>query len=565
MSSSKTVSVETGRARRESGRRSFVKQALLMAAGLPASSILPPAFGDAFAADKTTSSEIKSAISGDAVAETTFGRIRGLTYSDGTKAFKGVPYGANTATKNRFMPPFKPTPWPGVRDCLQWGHTSPMITPAGPQDFLMEMLDWLNQPGGQGEDCLVLNVWTPGIKDGGKRPVMFWIHGGAFTTGSSGNPAFDGQHLATRGNVVVVSINHRLGCFGYLHLGDLGGGPDLVTSGNAGMLDCVAALEWVRDNIESFGGDPNSVTIFGQSGGGIKVCTLMTMPAAHGLFHKAIIQSGSTLRLATREAANQIAERFLKAIGIDKTHIDELRQLPVEQLLAAQQVISERTPPAVFLPFVDGDVIPQHPFDPVASSLSARIPIIIGTTRDDAAYRTEWVDTDEQLQSQEQTLLKSVADRVVSTYRRLYPDLSPFRVAARINTDRGPRKTAIDVAERKLAAQGAEVYMYRWDWPSPGAGGKYGAVHGTETPLVFDNPNALPSLTGTGPDVRSMAEKISSAWIAFAKSGNPNTEEIPKWPAFTLETRATMVFNTTCRVDDDPDQEVRLLWKSVST
>jgi para-nitrobenzyl esterase len=291
---------------------------------------------------------------------------------------------------------------------------------------------------------------------------------------------------------------------------------------------------------------------------------LMTMPAAYGLFHRAIIQSGSTLRLATREGATQIAERFLKTIGIDKTRIAELQQLPVEQLLAAQQVISERTPPAVFLPFVDGDIIPQHPFDPMASSLSAGIPVIVGTARDDAAYRTEWVATDEELKSQEQAQLKNAADRVVSAYHRIYPDLSPFRIAARINTDRGPRKTAIDLAERKLALHEAQVYMYRWDWPSPGAGGKYGAVHGTETPLVFDNPNALPLLTGTGPEVRAMAEKISSAWIAFAKNGSPNTKEIPRWPAFTMETRATMIFNTTCRVENDPDQELRLLWQNLN-
>lgn len=544
MATNKSVSPDHLNACRPDRRR-FIKQSSLLLAG---SAVLP----------LLSSNGRASGRGAEVVVETAAGKIRGTTI-DGIKVFKGVPYGGSTAGKNRFMPPTKPKPWAGIRDCLELGHIAPQPAPAGRIDYV-RLIDWMNQPGGQSEDCLVLNVWTPAIKDGGKRPVLVSLHGGGFTSGSGGHSGFNGQPLASFGNVVVVTINHRLGCLGYLHLADLGAPPEFAQAGVAGMLDCVAALAWVHDHIESFGGDPGNVMIFGQSGGGAKTATLLAMPAAKGLFHRAAIQSGSALRLTPRETATRSAQRLLDQLGLDKTRISELQNIPVEMLMAAQTTLGAQTPAAGFAPVVDGSAIPRHPFDPTAPDVSADIPIIVSTTLDDAALGLTNFDLDEAgLKSLLKSMVGDKADQVLGTYRRLYPNAPPYLIQARILTDRGGRRAANTLAERKAALHKAPVYQYLFSWPSPGEGRKFGAVHGIDVSLVFHNAHG--PITGTGPEARMLADKMAAAWVAFAKTGNPNAAELPPWPAFTPETRATMIFDQQCRVENDPLRELRMLWE----
>lgn len=517
------------------GRRDFVKNASLLMAGAGAGIVLP------FAARVSRAAGI------DSVAETANGRIRGEQV-DGIHVFRGIPYGGDTSGKNRFMPPVQPAQWKGVRDAIQWGHVAPQRV--GNSTEYSRMVDWLNQPGGQSEDCLVLNVWTPGLKDGGKRPVLFSIHGGGFTTGTSGNPAFNGHPLAKFGDVVVVTINHRLGALGYLHLGDLD--PRFASSGVAGMLDCVAALEWVRDNIGNFGGDPGKVMIFGQSGGGSKVCHLMVMPAAKGLFHRAAMQSGVAIRSGTREAAGKTAERLLDQLGIDKAEVGKLQDVPMEKIISAEV--------GQLGPIVDGVAIPRNPFEPAAPDISTGVPIIVGTCLHDSALRITDFSLDEAgLKAQAKTMFGAGAERIVSAYRDADPKSSPCLLLARMSTDRGLRRNAITVAERKSAQHKAPAYMYLLTWPSAAYGGKFGSVHGTDVPLVFHNVDAWP-ITGTSPEARAMADRMAAAWVAFARTGNPNARGLPEWPAFMPETRATMIFDNATRVEQAPGRELMALF-----
>jgi para-nitrobenzyl esterase len=407
------------------------------------------------------------------VVETQYGKIRGEVI-EGIHVFRGIPYGGDTSGKNRFMPPTKPQPWTGVRDAIHWGHVAPQPLASGGIDYT-RMVAWMERPGGESEDCLVLNVYTPGLNDGGKRPVLFSIHGGGFSSGTSGNPAFDGVPLAQYGDVVVVTINHRLGCLGYLHLGDLGifvGGrlgthvqghayedAEFAFSGVVGMLDCVAALEWVRDNIERFGGDPGNVMIFGQSGGGAKVCHLMVMPAARGLFHRAAVQSGAALRSGTRQDANAMAERMLAQIGIAKSRVRELQEVPRERMIGAQTAVGGRLGP-----FVDGQVVPSHPFDPTAPEISAGVPLIVGANLHDFGFTSSDFDLDEKgLQARASAMFGSAGDRVLAAYRAADPAASPYLLLGRMITDCGVRRSSITLAERKAALGGP----WPTNWPPP--------------------------------------------------------------------------------------------------
>jgi para-nitrobenzyl esterase len=513
------------------GRRSFLKNTSRLMTGAGAGFVFPFAI------------RVGRSAGAASVAETTNGNIRGERV-DGIHAFRGIPYGADTSGKNRFMPPAKPASWKGVREATQWGHVAPQRV--GNATEYSRMVEWLNQPGGQGEECLVLNVWTPGLKDGQKRPVLFSIHGGGFTTGTSGNPAFNGHPLAKFGDVVVVTINHRLGALGYLHLGDLD--ARFASSGVAGMLDCVAALEWVRDNIGNFGGDAGNVMIFGQSGGGSKVCHLMAMPAAKGLFHRAAMQSGVAIRSGTREAAGKTAERLLDQLGIDKANVGKLQDVPFEKIVGAQA--------GQLGPIVDGAAIPRNPFDPDAPDISAGVPIIVSTCLHDSALNITDFSLDEAgMKAQAKTMFGADADRIVSAYRAADAKLSPCLLLARMSTDRGLRRNAITIAERKNAQRKAPAYMYLLTWPSAAYGGKFGAVHGTDVPLVFHNVDAWP-ITGTSPEAHAMADRMAAAWVAFARTGNPNARGLPEWLAYTPETRATMIFDNDTRIEQAPLREL---------
>ena len=495
------------------------------------------------------------------VAQTLYGKVRGKD-AGGIKVFKGIPYGANTAGGNRFRPPAKPPKWSGVRDAMDWGHIAPQTLVVNPGEY-EQLIEWDKQRGGINEDCLNLNVWTPGLKDGRKRTVLVSFHGGGFTGGSANAPGYDGEPLARFGNVVVVAVNHRLGVLGYLHLGDLGG-PEFAQSGVVGMMDCVASLAWVRENIENFGGDPANVMIFGQSGGGAKTSTLLSMPSAKGLFERAAVQSGSVLRLMSREAGTKLAEQLLTQLGIDKGRIGDLQNVPVEKIREAQAALARRTPPIAFGPVVDGSIIPRNPFDPAAPDVSADVPMIIGTTLDDAALRLRNFDlTEDGLRSMVKGIAGDKTEQVLKLYRSAYPNASPYLIQARILTDRGGRRNATIQAERKTAQGRAPAYLYRFDWPSPGYGGKFGAVHGMDVGLSFHNANQ--PLYQDLPEARVLADKFASAWIAFARTGNPDTKELPHWPAYNTEQRPTMIFDKECRVENDPNHEIRLLWQGMAS
>jgi para-nitrobenzyl esterase len=492
--------------------------------------------------------------------ETSYGRLRGQEIK-GIKVWRGIPYGASTAGKNRFLPPRKPAAWTGVRDALQFGHSAPQ-----PTDVTSEygkLIGWDKQPAAFSEDCLALNVWTPGVGDGGKRTVMVSLHGGGFTSGSGSSAGYDGASLARFGDVVVVTINHRLGALGYLHLADLGAPAEFAQSGAAGMLDISLALEWVRDNAERFGGDPNSVMVWGQSGGGAKTSTLLAMPSAQGLFKRAAIQSGSVLRLTPRDLASQLAERLLAKLGLDKSKLAELQALPFERLVAAQSALSPDMPMLGFAPVVDGTAIPHHPFEPTAPAISADIPIIVGTTLDDAAMTGRADITDADIKARLQKRHGANTDRIVETYRKRWPDASSFLLQARMNTDRGGRRAANTMAERKAAQGRAAAYLYQFDFPSPAAGGKYGAVHGIDVSLAFNNGRG--ALAGDTEESRALAARFAAAWVAFAKTGDPNTPAMPRWEPFNAQTRPTMVFDHEISLQNDPLRELRTLWDDLRT
>lgn len=490
------------------------------------------------------------------VVDTTSGKVQGIVNA-GISEFKGIPYGAPTAGKNRFMPPKGPTPWTGVRECFNHGQICPQ-TPANLKSEYGMMIQWDMQVGGMGEDCLSLNVWTPGVNDRGKRAVLVSFHGGGFATGSGNAPGYDGAQLALFGDVVVITVNHRLASFGYTHLADLGAPPEFAYAGVVGIMDLVAALQWVHENIENFGGDASKVMIFGQSGGGAKTTTILATPSAKGLFHRAAVQSGSALKLATRDAASKAAEALLAKLEIPKSRIADIQKISWQQLLEAQTGL------AGFSPVVDGAVLPHHPFDPVAPPESADVPIIVSTTLEDSALALTNFNLDEAgLKTVLTQRYADKADEIFSLYKQRYPQKSPFLIQAQVFTDAGFRRSAITQAERKAALGKAPAYMYLWSWVSPGFGGKFGAVHGTDVSASFHN--VRDNIVGVGSTVgKVMCDRLASAWVAFARTGDPNNSQIPRWPAYDASTRATMIFDTDTRVENDPRGEIRKFWEPMA-
>lgn len=487
--------------------------------------------------------------------DTTYGKVQGIQ-TTGIKQFKGIPYGASTSGRNRFMPPKKPAAWKGVRECLAHGEISPQALTDLRSDYGI-MIHWDYQPGGMGEDCLNLNIWTPGLKDGAKRPVLVSFHGGGFTTGSGNAIGYDGAQLARFGDVVVVTVNHRLAALGYTQLADLGAPAEFAYAGCAGIMDLTASLEWVRDNIANFGGDPSKVMIFGQSGGGAKTSTMLAIPSAKGLFHSAGIQSGSTIRSMTREQGTKSAELLLAKLGIAKGNIPEIQKRSWQEVLEAQTALG---PEAAFTPVVDGTVLPHHPFDPTAPPESAAVPIIISNTLEDAALRlTDFDLSEEGLRTMMDKRYGAKAETMLSLYRNRYPDKSPFLIQAQIDTDAGARRSAMLQAERKAAQGQAPAYMYLWTFASTGFGGKFGAVHGTDVSATFDSYRDAVGGAGS-PDQRALWARFATAWVSMAKNADPNCSKIPHWPAYDATTRATMIFDKETRVENDPRSEIRKFW-----
>ncbi|HYM00585.1 MAG TPA: carboxylesterase family protein, partial [Blastocatellia bacterium] len=407
-------------------RRGFLKGLSLAVAAAGASpSLIAKAANEVSPVQPATGASQAASVGTSAlfhVVETTSGKVQGIATA-GIKEFKGIPYGAPTGGKNRYMPPKKPEPWTGVRECFGHGRICPQTLPDLRSEYGM-MIQWDCHTGGMGEDCLTLNLWTPGVNDGAKRAVLVSFHGGGFATGSGNSPGYDGAQLALFGDVVVVTVNHRLASFGYLHLGDLGAPQEFANSGVTGIMDLAASLQWVHDNIANFGGDPNRVMIFGQSGGGAKTSTILATPSAKGLFQRAAVQSGSALRLATREQATALAEKFLAKLEIPKTRIAEIQNVPWQQLLEAQNAVAPGLGGG-FAPVVGGPILPHHPFDPAAPPESADIPVIISTTLEDAALALVNFDLDETgLKAALNKRYEGKADEVVALYRQRYPQKS---------------------------------------------------------------------------------------------------------------------------------------------
>jgi len=461
--------------------------------------------------------------------------------------FKGIRYGADTS-RRRFLPPVAPEPWTGVRDALEYGPIAP-------------------QPGNRpvSEDCLHLNAWTPGLRDTARRPVMVWFHGGAYASGTSNEFETDGARLSRRGDVVVVTVNHRLNAFGYLYLAEFGS-ADLADSGNVGQLDLVLALEWVRDNIAAFGGNPSNVTIFGHSGGGAKSATLMGMPRARGLFHRVATHSGQQITASRTATATTHARTLLTALGLAPAHVDQLRSLPMAQLIKVSRA------PAYLGPVKDGRSLPRDPFDPDAPPQSADIPMILGNTRDEtrtligranpSLFELTWDTLPPMLEKNSPFMGTLDRAEVIAAYRRWHPHYSPSDVFFAATTDSRSWRGQVIEADRR-AEQGRNTWVFQFDWPTPVDGGKWKAHHGLDVPFIFDNVAITPHMVGAGADQLALSATMSDAWIAFARTGNPNVKGLPEWPAFDLKRRATMVFDTQIRVLDDPRGNERRLFGQV--
>jgi len=494
----------------------------------------------------------KSTAPPNITVETHRGKVRG-TDDNGIKVFKGIPYAASTDGLNRFRPPKPAKDWPGIRDAVTYGPMCPQIG----RERGSYTASWTYDKDAS-EDCLVLNVWTPALHDQRRRPVMVWLHGGGFSAGSGSRNVFEGTRLCQRGDVVVVTVNHRLNVFGFLYLGHLGG-ADYAQSGNGGMLDLLAALHWVHDNISAFGGDPGNVTIFGQSGGAAKVSTLMAMPQARGLFHKAIVESGSHLEGLTPDEATKHALTFLAAVDVQPTELQRLAKLPVDRLIAGfSKVMDIPGPKPNYSPVVDGIALPNGPWRPDAPAVSAGIPMLIGSTRTETtallgANHPEYFALDEA--SLPRNLVGWIPDRdiarTIAGFRRLMPSASASDLFFAITTDRRVRQQAWVQAERKAAQGAAPVWLYELDWVTPVDGGKWGSPHSLDLAFVFDNVAKSGAMVGDGPQPQHLANQMSSAWIAFARGGNPNTTAIPAWSSFSQAERATLVFDTTSQVIND--------------
>ena len=500
------------------------------------------------------------AFSGNPILTTTLGPVRGTTSDAGeVKIFRGIRYGASTEGM-RFQEAADPEAWTSPQDATQFGPDCPQR----PSGNVPVFASWVNDLP-QSEDCLFLNVWTRGVNDGKKRPIMVWLHGGGYVTGSGSSNGYDGTRLAERGDVVIVTINHRLNGFGYLYLGGVSDDPKYARSGNLGSLDAVKALEWVRDNAAAIGGDPDNVTIFGESGGAAKVSTLMAMRSADGLFDRAIAQSGS-MSLAGFEPrlANVLTKDIFTTAGLEPGDVAGLAALPMEEYVKV--LMKSRTRAAFFRPVVDGSSLTRQPFSPDATPVSSDIPLLVGTNRTEMRLQAGLADpgnfslTWDELPAKIKSVVGDAdVDKIIAGMRAAYPEADASEIFFQTATFQNYRGTALRQAERKSAQNKAPVYMYRLDWETPVEGGRLKSPHALDIAFVFDNVARSTSYTGTGPEQQRMADLMSDAWIAFAKTGNPNTPTLPQWPRYTQANRATMIFDTQPEVVVDPDKAEREL------
>ncbi|MBL8642485.1 MAG: carboxylesterase/lipase family protein [Rhodospirillaceae bacterium] len=485
------------------------------------------------------------------VVQTTAGRVRGFT-DRGIQVFKGIPYGADTAPR-RFQPALPVSAWKGVRDAFEYGPSAPQARETGPVS----------------EDCLVLNVWTPGT-DKAKRPVMVYFHGGEYSAGSGSDPIYDGVNLCRHGDVVLVTVNHRLAVLGHLFLARLAG-PAYATSGNVGILDLVLALHWVRDNIAAFGGDPACVTVFGQSGGGAKIATLMAMPAAKGLFHRAITMSGQQVTASGPNAAHARTLAFLDALNIPPARAADVVSVPLPKLIAAMAAADPTVPRSSLYwgPVLDEAALPRHPFYPDAPAQSAHIPMMIGNTLDETRFffrndASVFALTWETLPARLAIELRVDIDPhlVLTEYRKLYPVASPVEIYFAATTAGRSWRGAVVEAEMR-AASGVPAFMYQLNWRSPVDNGVWGAAHTLDIPLAFRNTAHPKALSGNSEAAQTVSAQISDAFLNFASTGNPNHAGIPQWAPYDLTARQTLLFDVPPVLASDPRGDERRLFAKV--
>ena len=554
-------------------RRSFFKTAGAGAAGLGLAPVLSfqscAAPGEASAAGN----DDQQLFVGDdvAIASTRYGKVQGFLLR-GIYNFRGIPYGADTGGKNRFMPPQPPEPWEGILPAVWWGNSAPQNMDNRYGNAWASFVDHWNYDD-VSEDCLRLNIWTPALGDGGLRPVMVWLHGGGYTNGNGiEQDGYMGENLSRKGDIVFVSINHRLGPIGFSDLSGVGG-EKYASSGNAGALDMVAALEWVRDNIAGFGGDPGNVTIMGQSGGGAKVCVLAAMPSARGLIHKAVPLSGSSTEALNPEYSRKLGEYILNEAGLSSAEVDKLQEIPWKEYLgiaqaAARKMAEAQPSPGMrggFAPVADGIVLPKGKFYSDPAGLSADVPMLICTTFHEWGMARTNPDIEALTAEKAIEMMKGgsgfrggfgdKAQEVYEAYAKVFPEAKPVEVMTLAASN---RKGAIETANAK-AAQPAPVYLAWFGWEPPLFSNRMRAFHCLDICFWYANTDLMLTHTGGGQRPRALSEKMSGTLLQFMRDGNPNGAGLPEWPRYTPENGETMILNDTCEVKNDPDREARQL------
>jgi para-nitrobenzyl esterase len=554
-------------------RRNFFQTAGLGAAGLGIASALPLTSCTTTAKAESETDEQVLLVGDDiAIAQTVYGKVQGFILR-GIYNFRGIPYGADTSGKNRFMPPQKPESWTDVKPAVWWGNTAPQMMDNRYGNAWASFVDHWNYDD-VSEDCLKLNVWTPALADGKKRPVMVWLHGGGYTNGNGiEQDGYDGENLSRKGDIVFVSINHRLGPIGFSDLSGVGG-EKYKDSGNVGALDMVAALEWVKENIASFGGDPANVTIMGQSGGGAKVCVLAAMPAAKGLIHKAVPLSGSSTKALDQEYSQKLGEYILKEAGLKPSEIDKLQEMPWKDYLLlaskASQTMTKENPPAPgfrggFAPVADGVNIPKGTFYSEAEGVSADVPMLICSTFHEWGIARTNPELEKITAGEAKKMLSERAGirggfgekaaEIYDAYAKVFPDKKPIEILTLASSN---RKGVVETATAK-AVQKAPVYTAWFGWEPPMFNGRMRAFHCLDICFWYANTDLMLTHTGGGARPRKLSAMMSDSLLQFMKTGNPNGGGLPEWPAFTVENGETMVLNDTCEVKNDPDREARKL------